>query len=391
VFVVWQSCIEHEPCVKVLKPNFEKLINHSIDHFVRSCERSMLCRRDFLRCFGLCAINFVRHKNPRMDFDSELFLSLLENAYVEDCRFISFSRPPLTEMSRAKHWCFTLNNYNQDIIDNIVENAPFYDYIVFGKEVGESGTPHLQGFVSFPSRVRRNYCIEKIGQAHFTVARSVDDSIRYCKKDGDFVEIGTRPVTQGHRSDLESFKMAVIGGCVDMKQLRLDYSEVCAKYPKFVHDFVQDHCGKKMVEVFPLRPWQSALYDSLKHTPDNRTIFFIVDPVGNAGKSWFGHYYCFMHDNAQVLLPGKKADMAYALDPSVRVLFIDAPRSKQGEYLQYDFLEDVKNGFVFCSKYESRVKQMAACHVVVFMNEDPDMNKLSKDRYVIRRVGNCFG
>ena len=45
----------------------------------------------------------------------------------------------------------------------------------------------------------------------------------------------------------------------------------------------------------------------------------------------------------------------------------------------------MKNGYVFCSKYESRVKQLSPCHVVVFMNEDPDMNKLSKDRYVIRR------
>lgn len=313
------------------------------------------------------------------EFDSELFLRILENEYAEEYQFVS-------HMSRAKHWCFTLNNYTQDNVDRIIDNAAHFDYVIFGREIGDSGTPHLQGFVSFPSRVRRTVCIEKIGQAHFTVARNIDNSIQYCKKDGDFVEIGTRPTGPGSRSDLDGFKLAVAAGNLDMKKLRSEFSEIVAKYPKFCYDFVQDHMPKKTVEFHPLRPWQQAMYDTLKLPPDARSIYFVVDPVGNAGKSWFAHYYTFMHENAQVLLPGRKADMSYALDPLIRVLFIDAPRSKQGEFLQYDFLEDVKNGYVFCSKYESRVKQMSPCHVVVMMNEDPDMNKLSKDRIVIRRV-----
>jgi len=345
----------------------------------------MICRRDFLRFSLLCVI-----KNRMCDFDADLFLQVLETDYSQEYRLLQFHETPLTDMSRAKHWCFTLNNYSQENVDRIIDNSSFFDYIIFGKEVGDSGTPHLQGFVSFPNRVRRSVCVEKIGQAHFTVARNVDNSIQYCKKDGDFVELGTRPSAPGTRNDLESFKLAVLGGCIDMKKLRQDFSEIVAKYPKFCYDYVQDHTPRKIVEAFPLRPWQAALYDSLKLAPDSRSIFFIVDHVGNAGKSWFGHYYTFMNDNAQVLLPGKKADMSYALDPSIRVLFVDAPRSKQGEFLQYDFLEDVKNGFVFCSKYESRVKQLGPCHVVVFMNEDPDMNKLSKDRYVIRRVTSSF-
>jgi len=315
-----------------------------------------------------------------LDFDSDLFLRILQTEYSDEFQLVA-------DMSRAKHWCFTLNNYTQEHVDRIIDNAARFDYVVFGKEIGDSGTPHLQGFVSFPNRVRRTMCVETIGQAHFTVARNIDNSIQYCKKDGDFVEIGTKPTGPGSRTDIDNFKLAVAMGCLDMKKLRNDYSEIVAKYPKFCYDFVQDHMPKKVVDFHPLRPWQSALYDSLKREPDSRTIFFIVDLEGNAGKSWFGHYYTYLHENAQVLLPGKKADMSYALDPLCRVLFIDAPRSKQGDFLQYDFLEDVKNGYVFCSKYESRIKQLAPCHVVVFMNEEPDMNKLSKDRYVVRRLG----
>lgn len=315
-----------------------------------------------------------------LDFDSDLFLRILQTEYSDEFQLVA-------DMSRAKHWCFTLNNYTQENVDRIIDNASRFDYVVFGKEIGDSGTPHLQGFVSFPNRVRRTMCVETIGQAHFTVARNIDNSIQYCKKDGDFVEIGTKPTGPGSRTDIDNFKLAVATGCLDMKKLRNDYSEIVAKYPKFCYDYVQDHMPKKVVDFHPLRPWQSALYDNLKTPPDSRHIFFIVDLEGNAGKSWFGHYYCFLHENAQVLLPGKKADMSYALDPLCRVLFIDAPRSKQGDFIQYDFLEDVKNGYVFCSKYESRIKQLGPVHVVVFMNEEPDMNKLSKDRYVVRRLG----
>lgn len=78
--------------------------------------------------------------------------------------------------------------------------------------------------------------------------------------------------------------------------------------------------------------------------------------------------------------------MAYALDLSTTVLFVDAPRSKQGEYIQYDFLEEAKNGYVFSPKYESRMKILPKMHVCVFMNERPDMHKLSQDRYHIIEI-----
>lgn len=78
--------------------------------------------------------------------------------------------------------------------------------------------------------------------------------------------------------------------------------------------------------------------------------------------------------------------MTYVLNPSIRVLFVDAPRSKQGEYLQYDFLEECKNGYVFSPKYESAIKRLDPIHLVVMMNERPDETKLSRDRYDIRVI-----
>lgn len=263
-------------------------------------------------------------------------------------------------------------------------------YIIFGREVGAEGTPHLQGFVSFANRKRLIYVKRCLGDdtVHCEVSRQIPESIVYCKKDGDFEEFGACPVVQrpGRRTDLDAFREAVKSGTRKLSDLRELHSEVCAKYPRFVADYLDDTGPKILVTAHPLRPWQAALNQTLLLPPDARCITFIVDPAGNKGKSWFAHYYCGLHDNAMVLLPGRKLDMAFMLRSDIRVVFLDAPRSKQGEFVQYDFLEDIKNGYVASPKYESRFKVLGPCHVVVMMNEMPDMHKLSADRYNIVEV-----
>lgn len=285
----------------------------------------------------------------------------------------------------GKHWCFTLNNPAQADEDRLQGPLTDVEYIVYGREVGEQGTPHLQGYVVFSARKRITQVTAIIGQAHCTLTRDRAASITYCKKDGNFFEAGTPPCPpQGKRSDIDLFKEAVQGGMLDMNELMENHSAVYAKMRRFVFEYVELHTELPQIEAFPLRLWQQTLNGMLNLPADDRKIIFVVDVVGNTGKSWFCRYYESLHANVQVILPGKKADMALVLVSTSRVLFMDAPRSKQGEYIQYDFLEDVKNGYVFSSKYESRNKRMAAkAHVVVMMNEEPDMTKLSADRYEI--------
>lgn len=122
----------------------------------------------------------------------------------------------------------------------------------------------------------------------------------------------------------------------------------------------------------------------LSSLPTSAPVAVIVDHVGDQGKSWFCFYYRQNNkEKTQIILPGKKADMAHVVDADKKVFFFDTPRSKQGEYLQYDFLEEVKNGYVSAPKYESMFKEFDTPHVVVMMNENPDMTKLSEDRYSI--------
>lgn len=297
----------------------------------------------------------------------------------------------MSNTPRAKNWSFTLNNYTDDDITRLTNLPQDVSYIIFGKEVGESGTPHLQGTICFHQRLRLHQAKSFLGSVHLTPTRSLSHSIEYCRKDGDVFESGLppHPSHQGggkrksKADELEDFKNSVKEGITDAKMLREIHSTVMADRPVFCKDYINDHKKRHKVDPFPLREWQQTLYAKLILPPDPREIQFIVDATGNSGKSWFARYYSDLHANSQIIVPGKKADMALTIDDSSRVFFLDCPKSKQGDFIQYDFLEELKNGYVFSPKYESKNKSFPTPHVVVLMNETPDRSKLSADRYSI--------
>lgn len=292
-------------------------------------------------------------------------------------------------MSLGKNWCFTLNNYNENDLVRINDLVPSSaEYLIYGKELGEQGTPHLQGFITLHKRSRLQQVKKIIGSnPHLEIARNVNASIKYCKKENQWVEFGSRTVTQGKRTDIDAFKEDVKSGVLDLALIREKHSEVYAKYTRFCLEYVEDNYPSIQIPEYELRNWQRFLLQKITSPPDRRKIIFVVDEIGNSGKSWFAHFHTSKNKNiSQVLLPGKKSDMAFVLKANLKYLFLDAPRSKQGEYIQYDFLEDLKNGYVFSNKYESRIKTYEPMHVIVNMNEKPDMSKLSEDRYDIINI-----
>lgn len=298
-----------------------------------------------------------------------------------------FSSPTNSPRSQAKHWAFTLNNYSSDDVDRLVSSVDSLGilYLIFGKEVGSSGTPHLQGHVSFMQKKRLSWLISHLGQAHYSVVRSIPRSIEYCKKEGDYSEFGTSPLVSssaGHRSDLDLFKQAVKDGMVDLKELRETHSSVMARYHRFALSYVRDHKPMPIVADHELYQWQADLLEVLSGTPNSRDVWFVVDKTGNSGKSYFAAYCETKLPRTQVMKCGKRDDMAFELDENVKFLFIDVARSGS-EFLNYQFLEDVKDGRVFSPKYESYTKRFDSPFVIVLMNTEPDMEKLSVDRYKI--------
>lgn len=305
-------------------------------------------------------------------------------------------------VSRSRRWCFTINNYTED--DEVMLKTVPCTYLVYGKEKARTETPHLQGFVIFDG-VKRLAALKKIhSSAHWESAKA--DSQRaadYCKKgeqsheewdeaningpnyglNADVKEFGELPSKSGKRNDLDDFKDLVKSGVTDLKVLREECTSVCAKYARFVNDYLRDQAPLPHIPDHKLRPWQAKLVEDLSKEPDDRTVIFIVDEVGNQGKSYLAKKYVREHPDAKMMRPGKHADMAYLLELGTRVLFLDCTRT-QVEYMPYTFLEELKDGYVQSTKYECTAKTFGRMHVVVLMNQFPDMEKLSDDRYDVR-------
>ena len=100
-------------------------------------------------------------------------------------------------MSRSRSFTFTMNNYPDTTLVDTIDCR----YIVYGKEVGESGTPHLQGTIIFSSARTLSSVIKKLPGCHVEVCRSVEASIEYCKKDGDVTERGDPPLSQKEKGE----------------------------------------------------------------------------------------------------------------------------------------------------------------------------------------------
>lgn len=295
---------------------------------------------------------------------------------------------------QGKSWCWTLNNWTQEEYDSLCAAASSCTYLVFGKETcPTTSTPHLQGFVIFSSNKRFNAAKSFLGnRVHLQIRspRSTNEqAAEYCKKDGDYEEFGQLPAnTQGKRGDWERL-VAWIAEQEDRPtafDLIQNFPSLYGRYSRSVWHYVDVLFEQPPMVDGALRPWQQQLSEKLLEEPDDRKIIFVVDPIGGFGKSWFIKHWIGLHPHdTQRLSIGKRDDIAFAIDSFRKYFLFDIPRS-QSEYLQYSVLEQLKDRMIFSAKYESTNKILSNIpHVVVFMNEEPDYNKLTNDRYELFR------
>jgi len=113
---------------------------------------------------------------------------------------------------QCRRMCFTLNNYSEKEVDDLIEffevNADITD-VIMAKEVGEGGTPHIQGYFGSTKKVRFTVLKKLSPRTHWIVAKGdAATNLVYCSKGENIVfKRGTfLPDQQGKRSDIALVK-----------------------------------------------------------------------------------------------------------------------------------------------------------------------------------------
>lgn len=192
---------------------------------------------------------------------------------------------------RTRNWCFTWNNYTIDDINTLFAafgGAKSVKYLVIGKEVGDSGTPHLQGYIDFINARTLNGLKKLVStKIHWEPRRGTwDQAVDYCKKDGDWTEIGT-PNQQGNRTDLKSITQAILEGKSN-REISLEYLDKSLRIMNHINTVRALHFEQK-------RNWEMdvRIYWGAPGTGKTKAVFdeFHVDDIYTkmVGKWWDGY------------------------------------------------------------------------------------------------------
>jgi len=261
------------------------------------------------------------------------------------------SKSSKKQVSPAKKWFFTWNNYKPSDIEDIQtrckENNVKY---VFQEEEGDSKTPHLQGCIEFPTKQRPMSLFWNTKSIHWESCKDWKASVKYCTK------------TQGR-----------IGG---------PYANIA--WPKPIRSGME---GKE------LRPWQKQVMEIIKGEPDERSIYWFWDAPGNKGKTIFCRELIINHMARYVSGQGKNIKFAIQKaienEKPVDIVLFDFPRTTEG-YISYAGLESVKSAVFFNEKYEADQCIYNWPHVICFANFRPDTSAMSADRWNIFEIQGDF-
>lgn len=243
-------------------------------------------------------------------------------------------------------WCFTSFDITDIWVDQFRCSDVLDKYVMQYEVCPETGREHLQGVCRFKTKKRLSAIKKIFPKCHWEKCKNIKKSIAYCSKE-DTRKEGTTPMSLGY-----------------------DFPEPL-----------------ELIEQ--LRPWQQDLLNLLQERPDNRTVHWYWEDVGNTGKTSFAKYVCAKYDAMYVI--GKAGDMKYGVaafheknNRYPKIIFLDYPRSSIG--FNYKAIEEIKNGIFFSTKYESGMHIFNSPHIVIFSNEEPDTVYLSEDRWHIVRI-----
>lgn len=248
--------------------------------------------------------------------------------------------------TRKKFYCFTMFDIigNEDIIKKwLLDNCKksFVGYEI----CPTTHRPHLQGFFEFNKKAR----ITEIQNKPIKWSKLIpcdgneEQNLTYCSKDGNLWFQHPKP----------------------RKPLKL---------------------------ITELRPFQTEIFNIMKQEPDDRTIMWIYDHNGKAGKTQFCKYVV-AHLDACYITSGKTSDIInlvynHLQRTELEIVLLNLPRDQPR--VDYNALEQIKDGIICNTKYETGTILTNSPHLIIFSNQLPDTYKLTQDRWDIRTVDENF-
>lgn len=273
------------------------------------------------------------------------------------------SPPPAKKgrVEKARAWIGTINLADEELKDETLayvnqvvkqESNGKVSAYVYQLERGEEGTLHVQFYVRWENAKSFEQAKDAMGsRCHIEVCHKSKAAQDYCSK------MDTR-----------------VGPC---------YTNLDRIEKKLMPNPLS---GKEMYR------WENDLVAELGGDADERKVIWYVDPIGGAGKTTFLKYLYFRYGQELLIAGGKRSDICYMALQAVksctpRICVANLTRAEK-EYVSYSGLESLKDGVIVSTKYESKTIVLTRCvHVVVFANYEPDVSKLSADRWSIRRLG----
>lgn len=213
-------------------------------------------------------------------------------------------------------------------------------------ELTKEGRPHLQGMIWCKTKCRDS-CFKLLKGAHFERLKDEDDTANYCNKD------------ESHDG---------------IYRTSWGFPE-----PPYIE------------EIDNLYDWEIEIENLLNSIPDKRSIYWYWEPDGCAGKTTY-QKYIFTHHPTVVVLSGKGTDMKNGIVqyheknnclPSI--VLINMPKSCDG-FVSYTGLEEIKDMFFFSGKFKGGMVCGKCPHVLVFANEEPCYNKMTENRFIVKRI-----
>lgn len=293
---------------------------------------------------------------------------------------------------------FTLNNYTEEECQSLLRCINFLepqiDYCIVGKEVAASGTPHLQGYIKLKTSFLRadrgiiskwRSLFPALKRAHLEPAYGSDlHSEKYCSKDGNLlISVGVPT------SDVDSTWTKILQATT--------MEEICELDPQFAaKNYFQAQAISRNNSLYKTTPrcnlslklWQISVLNDLILQND-RQIKFVVDTVGNSGKSYLARFLACHGKPKSVFYcrGGKSADIAHAFSKiadTCEYAVFDYARNKSPEFFSWDLFEELKDGGLTSLKYDGNCFWLPRpIKILVLTNHqlDDHRHRLTSDRW----------